>query len=289
MNHFVLFLYLLSGFSGISSIIFLIGKYGRNSSKMKGYIRVHLTYTSMMLISLVLLYVRVNVNPGKYLMPLFISCILAGQGFLLYALADFSNVIQNEGKEIRLSIFWKIFPSIYFVLAILQFYLWFTPFTLLPVLTGTPLFIALAIWFSINNHKVDKGDKEDKKWKKWIWIAFMIFTVFIILLEIILKRMTGFLGEYTINIPLIFLAWNLLSLYQFNKEYEMNSKPVVISDQWNLSEREKEIAISVSKGYSNKEIASDLSISASTVKNHIYSIYRKTGVQSRVELVNKLK
>lgn len=293
MNHFVLLLYMISGFGGLSSIIFLTGKYGRNTPYMKGYIKVHLIYTSMMLISLIILYLRVNVITGKYLMPLFISSILAGQGFLLYAIAHLSFIINSKGISSRELLFWKFFPSFYYVLAVLQFFLWFTPFTLVPILMGVPLFIGLSLWFSIRNHK---AETESKKWKNWIWFAFMIFTISVIALEIILKAKWGFLGEYSINIPLIFLAWNGLSLYQFQRE---NTKGKVDDDslgisnkkaiQWQLSEREKQIADAILRGSSNKEIASDLAISASTVKNHIYNIYRKTGVQSRVELVNILR
>jgi len=47
------------------------------------------------------------------------------------------------------------------------------------------------------------------------------------------------------------------------------------------SGREKEIIELLFKGYSNKQIGKALFISARTVKNHIYSIYRKTGGQEQ--------
>lgn len=52
-----------------------------------------------------------------------------------------------------------------------------------------------------------------------------------------------------------------------------------------LSVREREVAELVVAGKSNKEIASILGISESTVKNHITSILKKLGVQDRMELV----
>lgn len=51
-----------------------------------------------------------------------------------------------------------------------------------------------------------------------------------------------------------------------------------------LTQREKEIAILISKGESNKMIANDLSISSNTVKLHIRSIFEKLGIKSRVAL-----
>jgi DNA-binding NarL/FixJ family response regulator len=38
------------------------------------------------------------------------------------------------------------------------------------------------------------------------------------------------------------------------------------------------------KGYANKEIADRLFISTETVKKHIYNVYKKLGVQNRVQL-----
>ncbi|HNX46654.1 MAG TPA: response regulator transcription factor, partial [Anaerolineaceae bacterium] len=50
-----------------------------------------------------------------------------------------------------------------------------------------------------------------------------------------------------------------------------------------LSEREIEILKLVGQGKSNKEIAENLFISVNTVKVHLTSVFRKTGVTSRTE------
>lgn len=52
-----------------------------------------------------------------------------------------------------------------------------------------------------------------------------------------------------------------------------------------LSAREEEVLILLSKGYANKEIASQLSISAETVGSHLKHIYEKMHVRSRAEAV----
>lgn len=51
-----------------------------------------------------------------------------------------------------------------------------------------------------------------------------------------------------------------------------------------LTEREMQVAMYISEGISNKEIAQHLSITERTVKAHLNSIYRKTGVKSRLPL-----
>jgi len=55
-----------------------------------------------------------------------------------------------------------------------------------------------------------------------------------------------------------------------------------------ISPRESEIALLLFEGLSNKEIEDKLFISQKTVKNHIYKIYKKAGVSSRVQFFNKL-
>jgi DNA-binding NarL/FixJ family response regulator len=52
-----------------------------------------------------------------------------------------------------------------------------------------------------------------------------------------------------------------------------------------LSTREEEVLILLSKGYSNKEIASQLSIGIETVGSHLKHIYEKLHVRSRAEAV----
>ena len=54
-----------------------------------------------------------------------------------------------------------------------------------------------------------------------------------------------------------------------------------------LSPREVEIVCRVMAGRSNRDLEDDLLISESTVKNHLYNIYRKLGVKNRVELFRR--
>lgn len=57
----------------------------------------------------------------------------------------------------------------------------------------------------------------------------------------------------------------------------------------NLTNREKEIAVSISEGQTNKAIADKFNISPNTVKIHISSIFEKLGIKNRVALAILLK
>ncbi len=62
----------------------------------------------------------------------------------------------------------------------------------------------------------------------------------------------------------------------------------IASEEYNLSSREKEILKLLAEGYRNKEIAEKLFITHYTVKSHIYNIYEKLHVKSRIEAINKI-
>ena len=57
-----------------------------------------------------------------------------------------------------------------------------------------------------------------------------------------------------------------------------------VGECFGLSEREREILTLVYRGRLNKEIAGELHISLDTVKKHLYNIFKKTGVRSRLQL-----
>lgn len=55
-----------------------------------------------------------------------------------------------------------------------------------------------------------------------------------------------------------------------------------------LTSREAEIAENVATGLQNKEIAERLGIADGTVRIHVHNIFKKLGIQNRVELANRI-
>lgn len=66
---------------------------------------------------------------------------------------------------------------------------------------------------------------------------------------------------------------------------QQNTKPAI--DNYNLTQREKEILSNLSKGNSYKLVAADLTISIDTVRTHIKNIYKKLQVHTQTEAVSK--
>ena len=69
--------------------------------------------------------------------------------------------------------------------------------------------------------------------------------------------------------------------------YFQNQQPSAEAEK--LSTREREILELIISGLSNKEIASRLSVSVSTLRWHLKQIYKKLHVHSRVEVVLKFR
>jgi len=67
-------------------------------------------------------------------------------------------------------------------------------------------------------------------------------------------------------------------------EYDIFAELVTADD---LSEREKEVAWLIYRGFTNRQIAEELFIAETTVKKHVSHIFEKSGVSGRKELKEK--
>jgi ATP/maltotriose-dependent transcriptional regulator MalT len=59
-----------------------------------------------------------------------------------------------------------------------------------------------------------------------------------------------------------------------------------LSKRHHITRREREITELIVQGKCNKEIEGMLFLSSHTVKNHIYRLYQKLGINSRSQLIN---
>lgn len=73
--------------------------------------------------------------------------------------------------------------------------------------------------------------------------------------------------------------------YQEESKKDLKDRINEICEQYKLTPREKELMELIYSGMSNKEIAESLFLSESTVKTHIYNIFRKMEVKNRVGVI----
>ena len=69
----------------------------------------------------------------------------------------------------------------------------------------------------------------------------------------------------------------------------MDALPEAFLTRYNITDREREIILKVVQGKSNADIAGELFISLATVKTHLHNIYRKIDVDSRYDLLARVR
>ena len=99
----------------------------------------------------------------------------------------------------------------------------------------------------------------------------------------------GIMGQ-----PLVYFLNNMMSLIVLFKARslmgEQSAKtPQAFALKYSITTREKEILQLLEKGFSNKEIASQLFISPSTVRNHLSAIFEKTSANTRTKLISLMQ
>jgi DNA-binding NarL/FixJ family response regulator len=128
---------------------------------------------------------------------------------------------------------------------------------------------------------------------------YMMFTVYENDEKVFEALKAGASGYLLKNTGLIHMIEALKELYQGGSPMSANiARKLVNNFQQQeekeapglaaLSPRENEILRHLSRGLLYKEIADELTISTSTVRQHIHRIYEKLHVQNRTEAINKI-
>lgn len=100
----------------------------------------------------------------------------------------------------------------------------------------------------------------------------------------------GYLAK---NTPIEELEEKILSAYRGEMSVSSSLAPalfdtiVSLQQEPALTRQEKEVLALVTRGMTNKEIATELQISLYTVKNHVSSILHKTGKTRRYQLIGQ--
>jgi DNA-binding CsgD family transcriptional regulator len=132
--------------------------------------------------------------------------------------------------------------------------------------------------------------------------ALRYYTPFMVVLSwIFVSTIVNVLRSYydtlTTNMIIAYMSFNLIPaifIHRFVRNYGTGELPspvlsASIDDlfkQYGITKREQEIIRLICEGKSNKQIADELFISIATVKDHIYRIFQKTSVKSRIQLAN---
>jgi len=128
--------------------------------------------------------------------------------------------------------------------------------------------------------------------------SFLVYLgVFVVLApaQIVVQHVPGappLLRDYPVDELLYYLGFVVMSLFFLARYFSQPTEGEAISlsgefvQRFGISNRERDIIEMMGRGFSNNAIAEKLFISTTTVKNHVYHIYRKTGVGNKIQLIN---
>lgn len=162
--------------------------------------------------------------------------------------------------------------------------------------------VAVIFVCLVNSFYVGKtADSTRTQWPKLLMIlSLMIYMLYIAVWDYItwFRPEEKLIDIYALDPMLILYA--LLSaavlFYFFKKDpLKLSSSQVATEDalkviirRFGLTQREADVLELINMGQSNLQIAAELSISENTVKRHVNNIFKKTGTQSRHEIIFKI-
>lgn len=162
------------------------------------------------------------------------------------------------------------------------------------------IIIGIFIHFLVKSKTLEPPDRQQavRVFGSTYLLAFFLLIVFSFLhvFDIFSNNMLLIAAELfllvTYGMPLLYLK-RFMEMYHGPQTLQPetpqqpdHTRVKKLFEKYNISKREQEVIGLICKGKTNKEIEDLLFISLQTVKDHVYSIYRKTGVRNRVELTN---
>lgn len=236
---------------------------------------------------LALLYSNLyGIEWDKIIIVLFISYTIFG--FLAFKqilhLSNFSFIIVLNKKRIKLLLSLIIISIIIAIITILIFHNSTLFFSLIMSLVSIGVLVFLFKNKTISNTPNDL-----------IYFVYFIFSIIPLeFLEYALKyiKSTGY--PFPIGIYLTPVSLLILSLFSIirslkllvPKEYKNKDVRKTLYKIYNLTPREIDVALILSEGKQNKEIAAILFISKRTVDRHVENIYKKTKTNSKAQFIS---
>lgn len=174
-----------------------------------------------------------------------------------------------------------------------------------PLYPLTGILQIVLIVYSIGMAILRRSSISEPRVRRYVLVLMVIIALF---LPAIAYDQFYFLGIESINTvpvalilsPLFYIVLSLASLFfgiqalmmkPGDRAQQIPAGEILreLAESAGLSEREVTIIPLMVRGLGNKQIALELNISAKTVGNHIYNMYRKLDISSRYELLALLK
>lgn len=304
MKHLFLLLYFISYTSGIGAMTLGGFHYIKTKNLYVKYIIISdMCFTAFLFFDNLNFYTDIFLHGFPFWLDIFkiLGLTLSGIGVIYFFTLSGYSVIGIKIESNKKLIYFGS-SSIFFTVCIVTLYVLYylklisdhvairSCFFLPDIFTSIGAFY--NIFLIIKNW--DKIANEFKQFLKWLLLLaaiIMPLSVFTNLVQywhfsnipIAYSPIEYFLFNF---LALIFIKRNLQAASIKKAPQSSPKESKILYNQYKLTQREIEIVELIADGLSNQDIAEKLFISANTVRNHIYNIYRKMGIKNRYELIN---
>lgn len=157
--------------------------------------------------------------------------------------------------------------------------------------------VCAAVFLAYHGVVLQKGGRLVQQETVRFFLEWMGRITFVFAPVSVIVAIAGWVGGVNtrITVPLnyiYFFTWNVVAVIALVRYMVRPSAFVeegAVSEafikEYRISPREADIITYLSRGLSNKEIADTLNISFTTVRTHVYNIFKKTGAGNRVDLL----
>lgn len=304
MKHLIILLYFISFTIGFSTIFLGFFIWLRNKQKPLSYfILFTLSLTLILLEQTITAYETVNVIESR-MVDVFIRYVsYLSCGLMIYTLTKLTALLTNttitKAREL-LSRVISILPPI-----TLTFY--YIMDRQIIITAMSILFYGVILYnLLVLAVKLDKIDNIKIKAVLKVFMVVSLLMLPILFLDTLVEKMPVIGEEFPyglMSVLIFYMAFCGISLYYIIKNYDALMKKPIESeepdmnnglkictqktlDSYNITSREAEVISLLINGCSYNRICDELVISLPTVKTHVRNIYKKLGINNKIELIN---
>ncbi|GGY85841.1 hypothetical protein GCM10011613_33530 [Cellvibrio zantedeschiae] len=284
MNHIYFALYVIALLGGALLLPVLYFRY-KTAKAFNESFAIYVVLSLLVFLGTCTLYIAVNVSPYHFLFNVFVSAAFCNIAALVYLLPRQQYQLFNVPENRRRDYIWRALSGAVFVVAL---FMWLLPQAIafiVVVLSLLALISTLIYCQRLQNRFYAQVFTSNKP--KVVALVLPVLGIGLGLLE-------GFVfGDgvakrgVILSLPIVYIL-HCASVWWLRDELFPSTTQVQALQLDQLTAKEREIVQAVLKGLSNKQIAADFGLSPSTVKNHLYAIFKKLGVTNRYALLNGL-
>ena len=241
-----------------------------------------LALTFTMAVAAVDAYYLANLGFGPFTSRVVSSLVLLGIAAMLFLFPFWHRARANRRRNPRFVVFWALAALIPVAAAIAMLVLEEYKMMLVLIAVSFIPFFG-SVFYSLSLYR---GDTTAHPREAWVALIVLGLAAVAEIGWIVLHPMRE--GYFFITLPLAYL-FVCRSTWRDSRVPKVAPGileiPQNLAQEKGLTERELGMARGILEGKSNKELAFELGIAENTVRNHIYNLYRKLGIQKRLDLV----